>query len=127
MVSKFGGYEAYNKAFVTPTASTFGEVAADASTLGEVAAGDPFDEFRKTLCKTGAAMLGFLFDWFAGDHDQDLENLCKKQAGSPIGLLAWAELEGDAASDWRDVLRQLGVHKSAASLADGGAPDASRA
>ena len=125
VVSKFGGYEAYHKAFATPTASTLGEVGADASTLGEVAAGDPFDEFRQTLCKTGATMLDFLFDWFAGDHDKDLENLCKKQAGSAIGLLAWAELAGEAASAWHGVLRQLGVHKSAVSLADGGPPDAS--
>ena len=46
VVSKFGGYEVHNKAFATPTASTLGEVAADASTLGEVAAGDPFSEVR---------------------------------------------------------------------------------
>ena len=108
-----------------PADSTVGEVDADASTFDEVVAGDPFDEFRQALCKTGAAMLDFLFDWLAGEHDKDVYNLCKKQAGSAIGLLAWAELEGEAASAWRGVLRQLGVHKSADALADGGQPDAS--
>ena len=38
---------------------------------------------------------------------------------------AWAELDGEVASVWCGVLRQLGVHKSAISLAEGGPPDAS--
>jgi len=135
VLSKFTGYDAYNNAFSTPTdgdtgeadASTLGESAADAdaSTLGESAAEDPFDKLRQTLCKTGMAMLDFLFDVFAGEHDKDFENLGKKHGGATIGLLPWGDLEGDAATAWRDVSRQLGVHKATVSLTEGGPPQAS--
>jgi len=138
VLSKFQGYAAYNEAFSTTStgradASTLGGEAegaddADASTLGgeaECAEPDPYDELRKTLCKTGVAMLDFLYDWFAGDHDKDLEVLGQKHGGAAIGLLPWADMEGHAGTAWRDLSRQLGIHKSAVSLSDGGLPHAS--
>ena len=123
VIAKFQGHASYNIAF--STASTRGDDGPDGgegSTPEEGGATeceDPFDVFRRTLCKTGAAMLDFLFDWFAGDLDKDISELLKKHSGSAIGLLPWEDLAGDAGTAWRDLSRQLGVHRSAVSLGDG--------
>ena len=45
----------------------------------------------------------------------------KKRSGS-IALLPWPELEGDAGSAWRDVVRQLGVYKATVLASENGGP-----
>ena len=44
------------------------------------------------LCKTGGAVLDYLFDLFAGEYDKDLNELLKKHTCC-AALLPWAELE----------------------------------
>ena len=135
----FHGYDAYNAAF--STTSTCGARSADAgvggdegdgvhgadaATLGEQASpeDDPFQKMRSELCKTGMTFLDFLFDFFAGEHDKDLVELVKKHGGS-LALLPWQDMEGECGTAWRDVVRQLGVHKAAISLEEGGGPPSS--
>ena len=65
----------------------------------------------------GAAVTSFLFEVFAGDHDGDLSALFKKHDG-PLGLIRWSELSGKGGKTWRDLTRQLGLHKQAVSICD---------
>ena len=69
------------------------------------------------MSKIGSAMESFLFDTFAGDHDKDLAELCKAHTG-PLGLIRWSDLDGKAGQTWRDLQRQLGLHKQAVSITD---------
>ena len=62
-------------------------------------------------------MTSFLFDVFAGDHDGDLAELCKGHTG-PLGLIRWSDLDGKGGQTWRDLARQLGLHKRAVSITD---------
>ena len=62
-------------------------------------------------------MESFLFDTFAGDYDKDLAELCKAHTG-PLGLIRWSDLDGKAGQTWRDLQRQLGLHKQAVSITD---------
>ena len=127
LLQVFQSYATYNAAFAAPNPDDVeGEEddAADASTLGGEKR-DPFEQFRSDLCKTGSTVLDFLFDFFAHVYDQELNELVKKHSGS-IALLPWSELEGDAGTAWRDVVRQLGVHKATVSASEkGGPPDVS--
>lgn len=62
-------------------------------------------------------MMSFFFDVFAGDYDDDLAELCKGHSG-PLGLIRWSALEGKGGQTWRDLSRQLGLHKQAVSITD---------
>ena len=78
---------------------------------------DAFDVFHATLSKTGGAMLTCLYDVFAGDRDSDIVELLKEHTG-PLGLIRWAQLEGEAGKQWRDLTRQMGLHKQAVSITE---------
>ena len=73
LLTSFASYKRYNEVFRDD---------ADASTLGDEEAGrvsrDPLEALRESLCKTGGAVLDFLFDVFACEHDGDINDLLKK-------------------------------------------------
>ena len=131
LLTKFQGYNTYNTAFQTDSAasaSTPGDADEnpDASTLGEASdKTDPFEDLRNGLCKTGIALLDVLFDFFACEYEKELGDLLKKHTGA-IALLNFSDLEDEAGKAWRDVVRQLGIHKATVSISeDGGPPSAS--
>ena len=127
VLKHFVSYGSYNKAFATrsPSASTPGGDASVAEPQpladdDQEAEEDPFEKMRAGLCKTGGMVLDFLFDLYAGEHDKDLNELLKKHSCC-AALLPWTEWEGAAGKAWREVTRQLGVHKQVVSATTPGA------
>ena len=128
LVPLFASYSAYNAAFHDASASTPGDADPDEEAGGAPTpaaeaeeAEDPFETVRKSLCKTGATALDFLFDIFACEVDDDLNDFLQKYPGAS-GLLQWSNLEGKAGQAWRELTRQLGLHKHTVAAAAGGMP-----
>ena len=80
----FRGYASFRKSFDGKPG--------DASTLADPAAEagdeeDKFDKIRSALGnKTSQVLLGFLFDVFAGDHDEDLSKWCRYDGKGAVAL-----------------------------------------
>ena len=115
----FRGYASFRKSFDSKPG--------DASTLADpaVEAGDEEDKFDKIRSelgnKTSQALLDFLFDVFAGDHDEDLSKWCRYDGKGAVALLSWNTLEGDIKTTYQELTRQLGLHKSLISTSNAGA------
>ena len=119
VLEKFQNYTCFDAAFNSETA---GEAARRAEEPVEGEA-DKYQMFRKSLSKMPSAMLAFLYDVFSNNYDRDLERLCRGHQG-PLGYVKWTELDGPAGKAWRDLSRQLGLHKAAVPAGSESAPAA---
>ena len=126
----FASYGSFGRVFsksggaATPVASTPGAAddappAPDADTEAPTP-WDPVGGHTEGLCKTGAAVLNFPCDVFAGSFDKDLNEFLKKEEAKSVGGLNWVELGGALGVAWREVARQLGVHKQIVSASSFG-------
>ena len=95
----------------------------DANAEAEVVDVDKFERIKNLFSnKTAQALLDFLFDVFAGDHDQDLTKWCRGVGKGAVALLSWNDLDGEIKTKYLELNRQLGLHKSLISSSNAGAP-----
>jgi len=119
----FNGYESFQHAFDNDAPAPGGASGASTPAGGEGPEdADRFDVIKNSFGnKTAQALLDFLFDLFAGDHDQDLLAWCGKMGKGAIALTSWCELEKGLRTKYEELTRQLGLHKSLISTSSAGA------
>jgi hypothetical protein len=121
LLSRFETFKTYSDTFLSSKATAEGSTAD-----GSCPDADPYVSLRAKASKTGKSTLDFFFDVFNGRHDKDLAAMCQKHSGA-WGLLQWSELSGEAGKLWRELSRQLDIHKQTVGVSstEGAPPPAS--
>jgi len=114
LLDRFASYKVYGDAFPSPGDS------------GSCLVADPFVALRSASSRTGQALLDFFFDLFNGTHDKDVAAMCGKHSGA-WGLLSWSAFEGDGGKVWRELSRQLDIHKQTVGVGNDSMPPAASA